>query len=340
MTDIAIAKSFAAKVASETDTKLAVIFDNPINHRNIYRGIDLTTKYTIDEIYSRVHDGSFDDLYLGDYIPCNNMSCDMYTIFTGSTFASGTTYYERSGVHPDWTYSATSDSSPQAGKTYYTKEALTLCCNMMIADFDYYIGRNPDELNQHHIVLVPQTSIFKGTEYGTSSMQLFYAPMNTTATTDGGYFNSEMHQTTLPCIANSFKTALNNHIMTWQDTLSKAMDSNATAVSGGGNIGAASNSGSYWINIRLMSEAMIMGTISRASSYYDHARDARQLSVFRYKAISAVDKPGGLGINQNYWLSVIANSTRFCIGSTNAIAQASANNTTNKIAIRPIILFG
>lgn len=37
-------------------------------HNGIYRGKNLTNVYTIDQIYSMVHSGKFDDLFLGDYI--------------------------------------------------------------------------------------------------------------------------------------------------------------------------------------------------------------------------------------------------------------------------------
>lgn len=38
------------------------------NRNNIYRGKDLTSIYSIDEIYNRTIDGTFKDLYIGDYI--------------------------------------------------------------------------------------------------------------------------------------------------------------------------------------------------------------------------------------------------------------------------------
>lgn len=44
-----------------------VIEYNPLNHNGLFRGKDLTDVYTIEEIYEMVHDGSFKDLYLGDY---------------------------------------------------------------------------------------------------------------------------------------------------------------------------------------------------------------------------------------------------------------------------------
>ena len=44
-----------------------------------------------------------------------------YTEFTGSEFEADVTYYERSGSAEPYVYTATTDTTPQSGKTYYTK---------------------------------------------------------------------------------------------------------------------------------------------------------------------------------------------------------------------------
>lgn len=46
-----------------------------------------------------------------------------YTAFTGSTFATGTTYYERSGSTGAYVYNITADTTPGTGKTYYTRSS-------------------------------------------------------------------------------------------------------------------------------------------------------------------------------------------------------------------------
>lgn len=47
----------------------------------------------------------------------------VYTAFTGNSFATGTTYYERTGTEGNYVYTATEDETKQTGKTYYTKSA-------------------------------------------------------------------------------------------------------------------------------------------------------------------------------------------------------------------------
>lgn len=45
-----------------------------------------------------------------------------YTVFTGSAFEQGVTYYERTGTEGAYVYTPTQDVSYNSGKTYYTKD--------------------------------------------------------------------------------------------------------------------------------------------------------------------------------------------------------------------------
>lgn len=47
---------------------LSVLFENPQSHNGFFRGKNLTDIYTLEELSARVLDGSFKDLYIGDYI--------------------------------------------------------------------------------------------------------------------------------------------------------------------------------------------------------------------------------------------------------------------------------
>lgn len=49
------------------DQFLNVMADNAAAHNSIYRGKNLTNVYTVDEICKRISDGTFKDLYIGDY---------------------------------------------------------------------------------------------------------------------------------------------------------------------------------------------------------------------------------------------------------------------------------
>lgn len=290
-----------------------------LSHNNIFRGANLTSKYTVAQLYTKVHAGDFSDLYLGDYINVS-LSTNLYQKFTGSAFAEGTTYYERSGTHPSWTYAATTDTEYDSSKTYYTMSVVTETVAMMIAHFDYYYNcGDSNAVNYHHVILIPRTRL-KTASY-----------MNPSHTTVGAYYNSEMHQTILPCYAASFSTALENHVHTWRDRLSTEMTAATPSMAGGGLNGSATAWDWKDTNIRLMNEAQVYGTGIWSSSAYDYGCENRQLAVFRF--ISPVQ------YERAYcWLSSVVSSTYFAIVSY--YGHAACDGAGYAVCVRPLIVFG
>lgn len=306
----------------QIDAKLASIdsmFENAQAHNNLFRGANLTSKYTVAQLYTKVHAGDFSDLYLGDYINVS-LTTSLYKKFTGTEFAEGTTYYERSGTHLAWTYAATTDTEYDSQKTYYTMSTVTETVAMMIAHFDYYMNvGDSSPITYHHVVLISRTGL-KTSSY-----------MNPTNTTVGAYYNSEMHQTILPCYAAAFSTALENHVRTWRDRLSTEMTAATPSMAGGGLNGSATAWDWKNTNIRLMNEAQVYGTGIWSSSAYDYGCENRQLAVFRF--ISPVQYERAY-----YWLSSVVSSTYFANVGTYGIAiSGSAGSAIN---VRPLIVFG
>lgn len=313
---------YSAYTGEQIDAKLAEfdsMFENNTSHNNIFRGANLTSKYTVAQFYTKVHAGDFSDLYLGDYINVS-LSTNLYQKFTGSAFAEGTTYYERSGTHPSWTYAATTDTEYDSSKTYYTMSVVTETVAMMIAHFDYYYNcGDSNVVNYHHVILIPRTRL-KTTSY-----------MNPSHTTVGAYYNSEMHQTILPCYAASFSTALENHVRTWRDRLSTEMTAATPSMAGGGLNGSATAWEWKDTNIRLMNEAQVYGTGIWSSSAYDYGCENRQLAVFRF--ISPVQYERAY-----YWLSSVVSSTSFAHVHTHGLATYSTAGYA--LSVRPLIVFG
>ena len=295
------------------------MFENAQAHNNIFRGANLTSKYTVAQLYTKVHAGDFSDLYLGDYINVS-LSTNLYQKFTGSVFAEGTTYYERSGEHPSWTYAATTDTEYDSSKTYYTMSVVTETVAMMIAHFDYYYNcGDSNDVNYNHVILIPRTRL-KTTSY-----------MNPTNTTVGAYYNSEMHQTILPCYAASFSTALEGHVRTWRDDLTTVMTSTTPSMAGNGLNGAATTRAWQDANIRLMNEVMVYGCHPWSSSGNDIGCDNRQLGVFRF--ISPIQHE-----RADYWLSSVVSSTYFA--AVYSYGSAFYGNASYALYVRPLIVFG
>ena len=300
---------------------LSVMMANPLNHNAIFRGANLTNVYTVDEIYAKVHGGSFDDLYLGDYFTVS-ITTDIMTKYTGATFESGVDYYEMGGgtdvTARTWTL--TQDTEPQSGKVYATKLTKTENVDLMMAAFDYYYNVGDTALTDHHVILIPRGAGFATT-----------AKMNDTNTTVGAYFNSDMHQIVLPCYAKSLKTVLNNHVKKYRVSLSTAMSANVASMAGAGAAGASVAWNWSYAEAILMSETQVYGTTVWSSSVYDIGTEYKKFPIFDYAPVSYVAR-------EDIWLKNVSDSTHFA--SVSAYGNANYATASSERKVFPVIVFG
>lgn len=172
--------------ADKTDILSQTIAEN---HNNIFRGDDLFTKgYTIDDICAMIADGSFSDIYIGDYFTLSG-SIENVPCFVEQTGDDGT---------------KTLVESTQT-VTYNTK--------FRIAGLDTYLNTGDTAFTQHHAVIVPDGTI------GTNRM-------NGTNTTTGGYVGSFMFASALPVYNTHFSAKLNNHLLSHREILSNSVTGN------------------------------------------------------------------------------------------------------------------
>ena len=294
------------------------VFDAAQMHNSLFRGKNLTSVYTVEQLYTKIHAGDFTDLYLGDYINVS-LNTALYTVFTGTAFEDGVTYYERTGTHPAWTYAATTDTAYDSEKKYYTLQNVTETVAMMIAHFNYFTNCGDTAVNYNHVVLIPRT-YFKTT-----------AKMNPTNTTVGAYYNSEMHQTTLPCYAESLNAALGGHVRTYKDLLTTEMNAATPSMAGNGLNGAATARAWCTTNIRLMNEVMVYGCHPWSSSGNDVDVDNRQLAVLKF--INHVQYARAY-----IWLSSVVSSAYFAAATSNGSVSYDTASHANRV--RPLVIFG
>lgn len=252
------------------------------NHNGIYRGKQLfglsSSSYFIEQLYDKVSNSDFSDLYLGDYFPV--------TITT---------------TLPDETVK-------------------TEMVELMIAAFNYYYKVGDTALTKPHLVLIPRG-------YGFTTA----AKMNQTNTTTGGYLNSYMHQTVLPCYAASLKAALGGHLLSHRTVLSNAVNTSTPSMAGAGMTGAASGWERTTVELQLMTEVQVYGTTVWSSSAYDVGVDNRQLPVFKF--INPVQFDRGV-----FWLRSVVNSGDFA--GCNYHGDANYYGALGVYYVRPLILFG
>lgn len=192
--------------------------------------------------------------------------------------------------------------------------------SLMIAAFNYYYNCGDTVLTKPHLVLIPRNYGFK-TE----------SKINETGTTEGGYLNSYMHQTVLPCYAESLKTALKNHLLSHRTILTNKVTTTAASMAGTGLTGSASGWELATVELQLMNEVQLYGTTVWSSSAYDVGMDNRKLPVFDFIT------PVQFGRN-GFWLRSVVSSANFAI--CNGYGSASSYGASGASYVRPIILFG
>lgn len=159
------------------------------NHNNIFRGDDLFAKgYDINDICAMIADGSFSDIYIGDYF---TLSGDIANVpcFVEQTGDDGT----KSLVESTQTV------------TYNTK--------FRIAGLDTYLNTGDTAFTAHHAVIVPDANIGGNR-------------MNSTNVTTGGYVGSFMFASALPVYNTHFSAKLNNHLLSHREILSNSVTGN------------------------------------------------------------------------------------------------------------------
>lgn len=191
---------------------------------------------------------------------------------------------------------------------------------LMIGGFNTHLNVGNTPLTQPHILMLPRRAGFKNT-----------VKMNEAATTDGGYLNSYMHKTVLPCYAKSLKTALKNHVITHHELLSNKMTATTPSMGGAGLTGASTGWAWTDVDLCLMTEVEVFGTTVYSSSGYDVGSGYEKLPVFNF--INPVQYQRG-----TFWLRAVTSATNFAFcGDYGSPAGSSASNA---LYVRPYFLLG
>lgn len=158
-----------------------------------------------------------------------------------------------------------------------------------IVDMDYWWNCGDTACTTHHVVIMPDTS-------------LYAAVMNDTNTTEGGYVNSKMRTENLEQAKTTIKAAFGeNNILVHRDNFVNAVTNGKP-------------SGSSWhdSDIELPSEVMMygckhFGANSDGSTIpTNYTVDKSQLALFRLKQIDIVDS------RANKWLRDVISDVDFC----------------------------
>lgn len=180
-----------------------------------------------------------------------------------------------------------------------------------IAAFDYYYNCGDTNFTKHHVVIVPDTSLYK-------------AQMNTSNVTTGGYTGSAMYKSNLAQAKTTIKAAFGSaHVLTKRELLTNAVNGNTP-------------SGWAWFDsdVELMNEVQAYGSVAWGAhdgNGYNVASGDGQFPLFMFDRTKLHNR-------EDYWLRDVASATYFSDVYYNGVA--SGNNASYSFGVRPAFCIG
>lgn len=180
-----------------------------------------------------------------------------------------------------------------------------------IAAFDYYYNCGDTNFTKHHVVIVPDTSLYK-------------AQMNTSNVTTGGYTGSAMYKSNLAQAKTTIKAAFGSaHVLTKRELLTNAVNGNTP-------------SGWAWFDsdVELMNEVQAYGSVAWGAhdgNGYNVASGDGQFPLFMFDRTKLHNR-------EDYWLRDVASATDFSyVGS---YGYAASYYASNSFGVRPAFCIG
>lgn len=180
-----------------------------------------------------------------------------------------------------------------------------------IAAFDYYYNCGDTNFTKHHVVIVPDTSLYK-------------AQMNTSNVTTGGYTGSAMYKSNLAQAKTTIKAAFGSaHVLTKRELLTNAVNGNTP-------------SGWAWFDsdVELMNEVQAYGSVAWGAhdgNGYNVASGDGQFPLFMFDRTKLHNR-------EDYWLRDVASATLFSLVSYSG--YATGTNASNSLGVRPAFCIG
>lgn len=180
-----------------------------------------------------------------------------------------------------------------------------------IAAFDYYYNCGDTNFTKHHVVIVPDTSLYK-------------AQMNTSNVTTGGYTGSAMYKSNLAQAKTTIKATFGSaHVLTKRELLTNAVNGNTP-------------SGWAWFDsdVELMNEVQAYGSVAWGAhdgNGYNVASGDGQFPLFMFDRTKLHNR-------EDYWLRDVASATNFSYVSGNGCANFT--NASSSVGVRPAFCIG
>ena len=180
-----------------------------------------------------------------------------------------------------------------------------------IAAFDYYYNCGDTNFTKHHVVIVPDTSLYK-------------AQMNTSNVTTGGYTGSAMYKSNLAQAKTTIKAAFGSaHVLTKRELLTNAVNGNTP-------------SGWTWFDsdVELMNEVQAYGSVvwgAHDGNGYNVASGDGQFPLFMFDRTKLHNR-------EDYWLRDVSSATNFSYVTSSG--NASHHSASVSRGVRPAFCIG
>ena len=180
-----------------------------------------------------------------------------------------------------------------------------------IAAFDYYYNCGDTNFTKHHVVIVPDTSLYK-------------AQMNTSNVTTGGYTGSAMYKSNLAQAKTTIKAAFGSaHVLTKRELLTNAVNGNTP-------------SGWAWFDsdVELMNEVQVYGSVAWSAhdgNGYNVASGDGQFPLFMFDRTKLHNR-------EDYWLRDVSSAARF--SGVYGDGRADAGGASDSLGVRPAFCIG
>lgn len=180
-----------------------------------------------------------------------------------------------------------------------------------IAAFDYYYNCGDTNFTKHHVVIVPDTSLYK-------------AQMNTSNVTTGGYTGSAMYKSNLAQAKTTIKAAFGSaHVLTKRELLTNAVNGNTP-------------SGWAWFDsdVELMNEVQVYGSVAWGAhdgNGYNVASGDGQFPLFMFDRTKLHNR-------EDYWLRDVASATDF--SRVSGSGSARYYGASGSVGVRPAFCIG
>ena len=180
-----------------------------------------------------------------------------------------------------------------------------------IAAFDYYYNCGDTNFTKHHVVIVPDTSLYK-------------AQMNTSNVTTGGYTGSAMYKSNLAQAKTTIKAAFGSaHVLTKRELLTNAVNGNTP-------------SGWAWFDsdVELMNEVQVYGSVAWGAhdgNGYNVASGDGQFPLFMFDRTKLHNR-------EDYWLRDVSSAPVF--SRVSAYGYANSYDASASLGVRPAFCIG